>query len=414
VRPVVYSGEMGRSGRPAARATLVLIAAAMGCGSPARPTVTGGDDGREQTRESTPPWTVTVEDDPGTAADPLFMGSHEGRLGPIVFSSDGSKAVTCRWSGGDTDTADVEIWDAGTGALLHTLRDEEATAAPGGCQLALDSSGTRLATEGPAGIGLWDVASGRRTAFVAMDGDVAGLVWSPTGEEIVASARTGGARYFDVEVRWINIDSERVHRTIPLGHTTADYPLVWGELGPILLVRAFDERRADQNDLRVINAFTGRARRIPDALGAIEIAILAPDGQALFWLDPSVAPSDGEVFAADLSRATVRWHAEIPRPMAPARLGSGTIALSRDSSLVAVSPGAGHTLSIWNAATGAAVSRAVIPREAAWEGATIHLTFSPDAGSIVAAVSGYLGRVDNQPRWESVILSYDVRTGRTR
>ena len=111
------------------------------------------------------------------------------------FSADGKLVVT----GGRDGSA--KMWDAGTGALLHSLDDHVGTVS----SVAFSPRGDILATAGgDQAAKLWEVASGKVIrSLPASAGAILAMAFDPAGDVLAIAAKEPVARVWDLtpEVR---------------------------------------------------------------------------------------------------------------------------------------------------------------------------------------------------------------------
>ena len=114
---------------------------------------------------------------------------HDG-ITDASFSPDGKSLATAAYDG------TTQIWDAGTGKLLHVLDDG------GGAirKLAFSADGTLLVTGGSDGaVRVWRIPTGGRYFyFVGHKGGVTDVAFDPTGTFVVSTSLDGTARVWQV------------------------------------------------------------------------------------------------------------------------------------------------------------------------------------------------------------------------
>jgi WD40 repeat protein len=118
----------------------------------------------------------------GSSVGQLFQHG-SGRVKAVELGPDGRKLVT----GGELGS---RTWDAETGAVGSVLGPGRAVTA-----VALDVSGLRAYTGTPDGlVESWDIASGERLWFGAIDAPVARIAISADGTRVAAAGETGLVR----------------------------------------------------------------------------------------------------------------------------------------------------------------------------------------------------------------------------
>jgi WD40 repeat protein len=118
----------------------------------------------------------------GTPVGELFQHG-SGRVKAVELGPDGRKLVTAGELGART-------WDAETGEAGPALGPGRAVSA-----IALDASGLRAYTGTPDGlVESWDVASGERLWFGAIDAPVTRIAISANGNRVAAAGETGLVR----------------------------------------------------------------------------------------------------------------------------------------------------------------------------------------------------------------------------
>jgi WD40 repeat protein/serine/threonine protein kinase len=109
-------------------------------------------------------------------------------VGEVSFSRDGATLAA-------TGFRVVNLWNASTGELLHTLTDFELPVNA----IAFDPNGPRLATGGgDRSVRLWDTTSGREVGrLTGHGGPVPGVAFSRDGSRIVTGSRDKTVRLWD-------------------------------------------------------------------------------------------------------------------------------------------------------------------------------------------------------------------------
>lgn len=138
--------------------------------------------------------------------------SVSGHLGSYGFSPDGKTvAASVVEFAGDKPSTSVKLWDARSGALLHTLPFFDKQDAPIGLAFAPD--GKILATaywsrqkQSAAGLCLWAVPGAKLLRTIATEGPITSLFFSPDGKDLL----TGNYS----QVRIWDVTSGRVLQTL--------------------------------------------------------------------------------------------------------------------------------------------------------------------------------------------------------
>lgn len=122
---------------------------------------------------------VTWQFDPvnaSTARKVTLIGPRTHGLNDTDYSRDGRMAVT----GGDKPGQELRFWDLASGRAVQVIR------APGeAVAVRFSPDGGRVVTGGQNGIGVWDVASGRRLLRFG-SGRIDDVAFSPDGRRIVS------------------------------------------------------------------------------------------------------------------------------------------------------------------------------------------------------------------------------------
>ena len=119
------------------------------------------------------------------------MRGHAKPVTSVRFSPDGAFVVTA-----SRDTT-ARIWDARSGALLHTLRGHFG--AVNDAEFSPD--GRWVLTAGPVTAGLWSADSGTLLFYVrGHKGPVSAATFDPSGDRIYTAGADGTVRTYDCEV----------------------------------------------------------------------------------------------------------------------------------------------------------------------------------------------------------------------
>jgi WD40 repeat protein len=192
----IVTGSMDRTARVWDATTGELVRIIKGQTAPIR-AVSFTPDGKQVVTESVdfegPNSTISVWDARSTA-EVLVLQGHAGHVHDAAFSPDGRRLAT---AGGLDSTA--RIWDATTGATLHTLADKLKNF-EGIVSVSWNPEGSRLVTGGADGTAqVWDAKTGAKL-FSLGTGDMAEIgcsAWSPDGSRIAIGRQNkeGGELY---------------------------------------------------------------------------------------------------------------------------------------------------------------------------------------------------------------------------
>jgi WD40 repeat protein/serine/threonine protein kinase len=282
-----------------------------------------------------------------------------GRRGQRVASA-GSDGTVRIWDLKCGDAAPLTISSHPRGVVSVALSPDEDL---------LASAGNGSAVE------LWDAATGRHLGtFDGHEQIVYGVTFSPDGRRLASASWDKTIRLWDV--------AARQHVMTLYGHTSFARAVAFTPDGHRLVSVGEDK------SVRVWDAHDGRA--LFSLAGHTSVAVLAavhPDGRRV-----ATTSWDGTVKLWDITSnpevLTLRHHGWV-----------AAIALAADSLTLATASGnrfqpSGHTVSLWDAATGR--NRLELPHE----GETVDaLALSPDGRRLV---TGGTGRI---------VTVYDARTG---
>jgi RNA polymerase sigma factor (sigma-70 family) len=277
--------------------------------------------------------------------------------------------------------AAVYLWDVGSGNLLHILRGHTGSVKA----IAFSPDGRTLATGGNAIIHVWDVASGRETrqlrGHAAKRGDfnfsIEVLAFSPDGNRLASASNDWTVRVWAVatgqpiDEAWIGVAGDslafRDDRTLLIG---GGYGLLFRDV----IRRKFPEQLHSRYFMYFAN-FAADGRRI--VTGSCDSGICvwdAADGRRLSQdrradqsvIMPLVAPggdwvaySDGDVGHL----VTCVWHLRADRVVKLSGVDQHPGTVSADGRMLMTFKGSESEkpdddfLSVWDAATGALVSR---------------------------------------------------------
>jgi WD40 repeat protein len=121
----------------------------------------------------------------------VVLRGHTGPITTVRFSPDGSVVVTA-----SRDTT-ARIWDARSGALLHTLRKFSHTVN----DAEFSPDGQWVVTAGPSTAALWSAGDGAFQFYLrGHKGRVTSATFDRTGNRIITSGEDGTIRTYDCEI----------------------------------------------------------------------------------------------------------------------------------------------------------------------------------------------------------------------
>jgi WD40 repeat protein len=128
--------------------------------------------------------------DAATGADLLAMSGHDGDVVSVAWSPDGSK-IAVATDGSDNAAAPwhgtVLIWDAATGAKLHTLTGHTARLD----SVSWSPDGTKVVSASPIdeSVRIWDAATGANllTLTLPSSSNETSVAWSPDGTKLAST-----------------------------------------------------------------------------------------------------------------------------------------------------------------------------------------------------------------------------------
>ena len=121
----------------------------------------------------------------------VILRGHTRPVTSVNFSDDGKLVVT-----GSRDWT-ARIWDARTGALLHTLRGHFGPVT----DASFSPDGRWVVTAGPSTAGLWAAGTGQFLLFLrGHQGPLTSASFDPAGDTIVTSGVDGTVRTYRCDI----------------------------------------------------------------------------------------------------------------------------------------------------------------------------------------------------------------------
>jgi WD40 repeat protein len=272
-----------------------------------------------------------------------------------TLAPDGKTLVTA------TSDGHATAWDLATGTARGTI-DHGAPIVGGN----LSPDGTRASTCGRDGVArVWDARTGALIATLAAHADVVlTCKFSPDGGRLLTTSQDGTAKIWDLA-------TARVMTSVAVGGVVGD-----GRFSPD--GTRFTTARLD-GWLRVYAADTGALIAAQDDPRGTVIHAFAADGGAVF-----AARRDGAVRVIDLHRTRLRHQLAAP-------VGEQVVDATADGGVLVTRRG--DEVTARDAATGAVITRAVLPAATSWDGddamravGLAGATATPGAGGFTAGV----------------------------
>ncbi|MFO0951169.1 MAG: WD40 repeat domain-containing protein [Isosphaeraceae bacterium] len=125
-----------------------------------------------------------------TWAELVTLKGHSSPISSAAFSRDGTRAVTASYDG------TARVWDATTGAALHTLRTPSPSVV---FQASFNPDGSAVATAGEDGLArIWDARTGKELRVLkGHTRSVNALAFSEDGSRVVTAGDDKTARVWD-------------------------------------------------------------------------------------------------------------------------------------------------------------------------------------------------------------------------
>jgi WD40 repeat protein len=148
----------------------------------------------EDAERTDPDGRVPGNDESPQDVNAQTIKTHDGRVLSVAFSPDEKLLAT---GGGSlaTSIAELRIWDAQTGQLVHDLKGHTASVST----VAFSPDGTILAADDAGSIRLWDPQTGEQKGILQGHVDnVKCVAFSPDGKELASASYDGTVRFWDV------------------------------------------------------------------------------------------------------------------------------------------------------------------------------------------------------------------------
>jgi len=275
--------------------------------------------------------------DAATGADLLTMSGHDGDVTSMAWSPDGSKIATVT-DGSDNSAApwhgSVLIWDAATGANLHTLTGHTARLD----SVSWSPDGTKVVSASPIdeSVRVWDAATGANllTLTLPSSQNETSVAWSPDGTKLASTTNDKSILVWDSATGDILLTLT--------GDTGTPSQLAWSPDGSKIAAGSFDRH------MRVWDATTGDNLLTIKQDGVVGSVAWSPDGSKI---------ASRMSFADTGSPAVNVWDATTGAALQtwPTDSSYTDVLWSPDGSKIANATWDGKIL-IWDAVTGASLA----------------------------------------------------------
>jgi WD40 repeat protein len=272
--------------------------------------------------------------DAATGASMLTMSGHDGDVTSVAWSSDGSKIATVT-DGSDNAAApwhgSVLIWDAATGANLHTLTGHTARLD----SVSWSPDGTKVVSASPIdeSVRVWDAATGANllTLTLPSASNNTSVAWSPDGAKLASTTNDKSI------LVWDSVTGDTLLTLT--GDTGTPAQLAWSPDGSKIAAGSYDRH------LRVWDAATGDNLLTIKQDGVVGSVAWSPDGSKIAsrMSDADTGSPGVNVWDATTGAALQTW---------PTDSSYTDVLWSPDGGKIATATWDGKIL-IWDAVTGA-------------------------------------------------------------